>query len=72
MSNQDRWQEWEQKARHAGAQIEEDLRDIVGYINEEVVPEVRIQGSRALRIAAEKLRELAEHLDKHNRPGDPK
>ena len=59
----DRPNPWKQNARDAAARIEEDLRGVVAYINDQVVPEVRLHGSQALRIAAEELQKLAQRMD---------
>ena len=57
----------EERLRDAGTrlgnQIEDELRRAVRFIDEEVVPEVRRNGSSALRLAADRLRSLAAHLD---------
>jgi hypothetical protein len=44
--------------------VEEEVRKVITYLNEEVVPQVRQNSSQALRIAAEHLGRLAEQLDK--------
>ena len=44
--------------------IEEDVKKVIAYLNDEVVPQVRQNSSQALRIAAEQLSRLAERLDK--------
>jgi hypothetical protein len=44
--------------------IEEEVKKVISYLNDEVVPQVRQNSSQALRIAAEHLARLAEHLDK--------
>ena len=54
---------WKQNARDAAARIEEELRGVAAYINDVVVPEVRLHGSQALRIAAEELQKLAQRMD---------
>jgi hypothetical protein len=54
---------WEQQVREATGRVEEDLRGVVAYINDVVVPEVRLHGSQALRIAAEELQKLAQRMD---------
>lgn len=54
---------WEQKLHEAGTRVEEDLRRLVNYINDEVVPDVRRNGSEALRAAAAELQRLAEKMD---------
>jgi hypothetical protein len=54
---------WEQQMRDAAAWGEEELRRVVAYINDEVVPEVRRNGSEALRAAAAELQRLAQRMD---------
>jgi hypothetical protein len=54
---------WKQNARDAAARIEEELRGVAAYINDVVVPEVRLHGSQALRAAAEQLQKLAQRMD---------
>jgi len=44
--------------------VEEELKKVITYLNDEVVPQVRQNSSQALRVAAEQLRRLAERLDK--------
>ncbi len=47
---------WEQR-------VHEELRRVIDYINDEVVPEVRRSGSAALRTAARELDKLAQQMD---------
>jgi hypothetical protein len=54
---------WEQQLREAAARAEEELRRVLTYINDEVVPEVRRNGSEALRGAAIELQKLAQRMD---------
>ena len=54
---------WEEQVREAGGRLEDELRRAVQFIDDEVVPEVRRNSSNALRMAADQLRKLAEHLD---------
>ena len=54
---------WEQQLREAALRVEEDLRRVVAYINDQVVPDIRRDGSRALRAAAEQLQQLAQRID---------
>ena len=55
--------DWEQQLREAAARAEEELRRVLTYINDEVVPEVRRNGSEALRAAAIELQKLAQRMD---------
>jgi hypothetical protein len=54
---------WEQQLRDAAAHLETDLKNVVKYINDEVVPEVRISGTDAMRSAAVELRRLAAWME---------
>jgi hypothetical protein len=60
---------WEQRLRDAAAYAEEDLRRVVTYINDEVVPDIRRNGSRALRAAAAELHKLAQRMDERREAG---
>jgi hypothetical protein len=44
--------------------VEEEVKKVIAYLNDEVVPQVRQNSSQALRVAADHLSRLAEHLDK--------
>jgi hypothetical protein len=48
--------------------VEEELKKIIAFLNDEVVPKVREDSSKGLRIAAEQLTKLAEHLDRTSGP----
>ncbi len=58
---------WEERVTEAGTRLrdefQEELRRVVNFIDTEVVPEVRRNSSSALRAAAERLQELAQHMD---------
>jgi trans-2-enoyl-CoA reductase len=62
MANEDP-KRWEQQLRDATVRVEEDLRRVVAYINDQVVPEIRLNGSQALRSAADELQKLAQRMD---------
>jgi len=62
MAAEDR-RNWERQLREAAARVEEDLRHVVTYINDEVVPDIRRNGSEALRAAAAELQKLAQRMD---------
>ncbi|HUY81646.1 MAG TPA: hypothetical protein VMU92_07975 [Acidobacteriaceae bacterium] len=53
----------EAKFNQATPRVEEEVRKVITYLNDEVVPEVRQNSSKALKVAAEQLRKLAEYLD---------
>jgi hypothetical protein len=44
--------------------LEDDVKRVITYLNDRVVPEVRENSSKALRIAAEQLARLADHLER--------
>ena len=43
--------------------LEKDSAELIDYLNREVVPAVREQSTKALRVAAEKLHKLADYMD---------
>lgn len=47
--------------------IQEELQQVIDYLDKEVVPTVRNQSSRGLRTAAEKLGKLADLMDQKRR-----
>ena len=60
-------QKLEDQLRDAAQKIEAEVQRAVRYLNDEVVPQVRVHSSRGLREAAEQLRKLADNLDQHGR-----
>jgi hypothetical protein len=60
---------WEQQLREAAARAEEEVRRVATYINDEVVPDIRRNGSQALRAAAEELQKLAQRMEDHRAAG---
>jgi hypothetical protein len=52
--------------------IEMELRHAIGYFNDAVVPQVRRESIAALRTVSDKLRTLADHLDRqtNRQPAD--
>jgi hypothetical protein len=53
------------KVSDAAERLEKESTDLIGYLNREVVPAVREQSSKALRVAAERLRQLADFMDEN-------
>ena len=49
--------------------IEEETQLLIKYINDELVPSIRQGSTNALRIASEKLAEVADHMDSSKRKG---
>ncbi len=50
----------------AAERLEQESAEFIKYLNDEVVPAVRGHSTKALRIAAEKLAELADYMEKHS------
>jgi hypothetical protein len=46
-----------------GPRVEDEVKRVIAYLNDQVVPQVRQNSSSALRAAAEQLARLADHLD---------
>ena len=54
---------WEERLHEARLKVEEELQRMIAYINDEVVPEVRRDGSAALRAAAQQMERLAQRME---------
>lgn len=54
----------EEKFNEKMPRVEEEVKKVIAYLNDEVVPDVRRDSSRALRAASEQLAKLAERLDR--------
>ena len=63
MDANDNRKPWEERLKEAGANIEQEVRRVVRFLDDEVVPDVRRSSSTALRSAADQLGKLAQHLD---------
>ena len=55
--------DWNEKMQDAADRTESEVRRLIRYLNDEVVPDVRKQSSTALRAAADQLQALAKNLD---------
>ena len=51
----------------AERRVQDDLQQIIDYLDKEVVSTVRNESSRSLRIAAEKLSKLADFMDQQRK-----
>ena len=51
----------------AAAFLEKETAELISYVNNEVVPAVRQNSSKALRVAAEKMSRLADYLEEQRR-----
>ncbi|HEX5235604.1 MAG TPA: hypothetical protein VFW25_09765 [Silvibacterium sp.] len=54
----------EEKFNQAMPRVEEEVKKVIAYLNDEVVPGVRENSSRALKAAADQLAKLAERIDR--------
>jgi hypothetical protein len=43
--------------------VEEELKKVIAFLNDQVVPQLRQDSAQALHAAADRLRKLAEQLD---------
>ena len=46
--------------------LEKEAAEFIKYLNDEVVPAVRQRSTTALRVAAQKLHELANYMEQHS------
>src|SRR5205823_13781626 len=49
----------------AAERVEKETAEFIKYLNNEVVPAVRQHSTKALRIASEKLAQMAKYLEEH-------
>jgi hypothetical protein len=56
-------EQWEQRVSEAANRVEEEVRRVIRYINDTVVPEVRNNSSEALRAAAREMQKLADYME---------
>jgi hypothetical protein len=54
--------------RETTERLEKEAAEFVKYVNDSVVPNVRQQSTKALRVAAAKLQELANYMEQHSTP----
>lgn len=52
----------------AARKLEHESEKVIAYLNNEVVPAIRNQSSKALRVAADKLGRLAEYMERNTKP----
>ena len=57
--------DFNQKLSEAAERLEKESSEFIKYLNDEVVPAVRQQSTQALRVAAKKMAELADTMEKH-------
>jgi BMFP domain-containing protein YqiC len=59
----------DERFNQALPRVEEEVKKVIAYLNDQVVPRLRQDSSHALHAAADRLRKLAEQLD--DGPGAP-
>jgi hypothetical protein len=47
--------------------LEKEAQELIRYLNDEVVPAVRQHSTKALRVASQKLQDLANYMDQHSK-----
>jgi len=52
----------------ATERLEKETSELIKYLNDEVVPAARQHSTKALRVASEKMAQLADYLEKHQPP----
>ena len=53
----------------AADRLEKEIPEFIKYLNDEVVPGVRIHSTKALRVASRKLAEFADYMEQTERKG---
>jgi hypothetical protein len=53
----------DERFNQALPRVEEEVKKVIAYLNDQVVPQLRQDSSQALHSAADRLRKLAEQLD---------
>jgi hypothetical protein len=46
--------------------LEQEAQQFIKYLNDEVVPAVRQHSTKALRVAAQKMQDLANYMEQHS------
>ena len=64
-------EQWEQRVSEAASRVEEEVRRVIRYINDTVVPAVRNNSSEALRGAAREMQKLADYMDSRKAASPP-
>jgi prophage antirepressor-like protein len=52
----------------AAERVEKEAAEFIKYLNDEVVPAVRQHSTKALRVAAQKMQDLANYMEQHSTP----
>ena len=54
------------KVEETTERVEKEAAQFIKYLNDEVVPAVRQHSTKALRVAAQKMQELADYMDRQS------
>lgn len=57
----------DEKVSQAMPRVEEEVKRVIAYLNNEVVPEVRQGSLKALRVASEQLSKLVDRMEHGHR-----
>ncbi len=57
-----------QTINEAAERLEKEIPEFIKYLNDEVVPAVRTQSTKALRTASQKLAEFADYMEHQQNP----
>ena len=61
---------WQQAVADVATHTEAEIRRALAYLNDEVVPEVRRDGSHVLRAASRELNRWADHLESRHKAAE--
>jgi hypothetical protein len=53
----------DERLNQAMPRVEEELKKVIAFLNDQVVPQLRQDSAQALNAAADRLRKLAQQLD---------
>jgi len=56
------------KVGETAERVEQEAAEFIKYLNDEVVPAVRLHSTKALRVAAGKMQEFADYMEKNSAP----
>ena len=59
--------DFNRKVEEAAERLERESAEFIKYLNDEVVPAVRQHSTKALRIASQKLTQMADYMDQQQR-----
>ena len=57
--------DFNRKVEEAAERLERETAEFIKYLNDEVVPAVRQHSTKALRVASQKLTQMADYMEQH-------